>query len=84
MIDFGMSKFSNGGKINLSTYCGTIEYMAPEVISGSPYGNKCDIWSVGVMTYLMLAGVLPFLGKDEIEMSKKIISCNYNPHPIIE
>jgi len=32
MIDFGMSKFSNGGKINLSTYCGTITFMAPEVV----------------------------------------------------
>ena len=82
MIDFGMSKFSNGGKINLSTYCGTIEYMAPEVIQGQNYGSKCDIWSVGVMTYSMLCGVLPFVGKDEIDMSNKINSCNYKPHPV--
>ena len=82
MIDFGMSKFSNGGKINLQTYCGTIEYMAPEVIQGVNYGSKCDIWSVGVMTYSMLSGTLPFTGKDEIDMSRKINKCAYSFTPI--
>ena len=65
MIDFGMSKFSKGGKVNLSTYCGTINFMAPEVVNGDTYDSECDLWSVGVIAFYMLAGEMPFLGKDE-------------------
>ena len=43
--------------------CGTPEYCAPEVISG-PYNLSCDMWSLGVLAYVMLSGYMPFKGKD--------------------
>jgi serine/threonine protein kinase len=66
LIDFGMSKFTKDDTktINLNTFCGTLDFMAPEVISGKGYNNKCDLWSIGVIAYNMLAGFTPFIGKD--------------------
>mmetsp|Transcript_39304 Transcript_39304/g.60029 ORF Transcript_39304/g.60029 Transcript_39304/m.60029 type:complete len:212 (+) Transcript_39304:705-1340(+) len=80
LIDFGMSKFTKKGnkKINLNTYCGTIDFIAPEVFEGTSYNLSCDIWSIGVIAYFMLAGKPPFIGKDEQQIQQKIITCNYN------
>lgn len=58
-IDFGLSKkFSGKGNL-MKTVVGTPFYMAPEVIDG-PYNHKCDIWSLGVLMYVILSGYLPF------------------------
>ena len=58
-IDFGLSKkFSDHSK-SLKTVVGTPFYMAPEVIE-SKYNEKCDIWSLGVLMYVLLSGYLPF------------------------
>ena len=80
LIDFGMSKFTKKGnkKINLSTYCGTIDFIAPEVFEGTGYDQSCDIWSIGVIAYFMLSGTPPFLGKDERQIQSNIITCNYS------
>ena len=79
LIDFGMSKFTHHGdsKINLTTYAGTLDFMAPEILEGLDYDLTCDIWSMGVITYFLLAGFPPFMGKDETELVRKIISNNY-------
>lgn len=37
-------------------------FMAPEIINGFPYSNKCDIWSLGIILYLIIYGQLPFYG----------------------
>jgi calcium/calmodulin-dependent serine protein kinase len=42
---------------------GTIQYMSPEVVRKEYYGRPCDVWGVGVLLYVLLTGVLPFLGK---------------------
>lgn len=72
LIDFAISvKFEKDTKLKEKT--GTILYIAPEVISGS-YNEKCDIWSCGVLLYMMLCGQPPFNGatrKDVIFKIKK-------------
>jgi len=52
---------------------GTAFYVAPEVIQ-CQYNEKCDIWSIGVIMYSLLAGFLPFNGKNESETLNKIRS----------
>jgi calcium-dependent protein kinase len=50
---------------------GTAYYVAPEVLT-SEYTEKCDMWSIGVILYTMLAGVPPFKGENELEIVKNV------------
>ena len=71
LIDFGLSrKYSKNEKMH--TILGTPYYVAPEVLKGD-YDEKCDIWSIGAMTYLMLCGDPPFTGESNNEIFKKIM-----------
>lgn len=49
---------------NRFTQCGTPEFVAPEVMAATGYSEACDIWSLGVMMYIMLCGYLPFNGSN--------------------
>ena len=60
MIDFGSSLFFDPNS-KLKEKLGTPYYIAPEVID-SNYDSKCDIWSIGVLTYILLCGYPPFNG----------------------
>jgi serine/threonine protein kinase len=76
VADFGLAKVLEGGKGSMQTVCGSPAYMAPEISSGDgDYTAAVDLWSIGVMMYLMLSGSLPFTGKDALESMK---AENYN------
>ena len=71
LIDFGLSrKVFNDEKMH--TILGTPYYVAPEVLQGE-YDEKCDIWSIGALTYIMLCGDPPFKGNSNHEIFNKIL-----------
>jgi len=81
VTDFGLSKDFGGGS-RLQTSCGTPDYVAPEVLSGSPYDNSVDIWSTGVISYILLCGFPPFYGKTDQQVFDKILRVDYSfPSP---
>jgi serine/threonine protein kinase len=72
LVDFGLSKIVGPNQKCTEPY-GTLTYCAPEIILDKPYLKTVDSWSLGVMTYLMLSGSLPFSGKDEHEIAKNVV-----------
>ncbi|GMF13310.1 unnamed protein product [Phytophthora lilii] len=62
LADFGFAKKAaiQNGDAGLSTACGTPGYVAPEILMSKPYGKEVDIWSIGVITYILLCGYPPF------------------------
>ena len=75
IIDFGTAKLKQ--KSNEKTVIGTLIYMAPEVIKQN-YNNKCDLWSIGVILYILITGDIPFEGKTEEEITTAILKGKYN------
>ena len=59
LIDFGLSTIISSSESTLDSY-GTITYMSPEIIKKEKYNNKADIWSFGVVVYILLKKRLPF------------------------
>ena len=55
-----------------TTFCGTLDYMAPEIITQKPYDLKVDIWCLGVLLFELLMGFPPFLGKSNDEKCNNI------------
>jgi serine/threonine protein kinase len=85
IADFGLSKSFDDGKA-LTTSCGTPEYVAPEVITAEgSYDKSVDMWSVGVIVYVLLCGFSPFGGgpnNDPSTLFDKIIKAEYDfPDP---
>lgn len=80
LADFGFARYSvdsQGNRITSDTYCGSVSYAAPEILRGLPYYPKVsDMWSVGVILYVMLNKSMPFDDQNvrrlyEQQMSKK-------------
>lgn len=71
LIDFGTSKRFHDGDV-FSIPLGTCYYIAPEVIRRK-YDSKADIWSCGIILYIMLAGYPPFNGNKDLEIFKAIL-----------
>ncbi|CAI2385645.1 unnamed protein product [Moneuplotes crassus] len=74
IIDFGLSAFYSE-QVNLSTKVGTPYYVAPEVLDKC-YGKECDLWSIGVITYVLLTGCPPFQAKTLPELFSRIRNCS--------
>lgn len=76
IVDFGLAKVIKSKK-KLRDVAGTPLYIAPEILNKVNYNEKCDIWSLGVLTYIMLCGVPPFWGKTKEILFEKIKNCNF-------
>ncbi|ETW10417.1 CAMK/CAMK1 protein kinase [Aphanomyces invadans] len=85
IADFGLAKQDSKDN-NLTSSCGTPEYIAPEVARNvmmkdhQLYGKAVDIWSIGVITYVMLCGYTPFHANSQVQLFKKIMKGQYQFH----
>jgi serine/threonine protein kinase len=73
-MDFGLSKILGPLEKVVDGY-GTLSFVAPEVLIRQPYNKQIDIWSIGVIMYYMLSGILPFDDEDDNEevIAKKTV-----------
>ncbi|XP_031583580.1 death-associated protein kinase 2 [Oreochromis aureus] len=76
LIDFGLAHMFHPGEEYKST-SGTPQYIAPEVISCQPLSTAADMWSIGVITYILLSGLSPFQGDTDEETLGNVIAMKY-------
>lgn len=74
LTDFGLCKEGFIGKVTTSTFCGTPEYLAPEILRKEPYDITVDWWCLGAVLYEMLFGLPPFYSKQQNEMYDNILN----------
>ncbi|EGG23482.1 myosin light chain kinase [Cavenderia fasciculata] len=77
IADFGLSKIV-GQQMMMQTACGTPSYVAPEVLNATGYDKEVDMWSVGVITYILLCGFPPFYGDTIPEIFEFIMEANFD------
>ncbi|KAM4711372.1 striated muscle preferentially expressed protein kinase [Anableps anableps] len=83
IVDFGSAQSFN--PLNLEPQgsgAGTLEYMAPEMVKGEVIGPPADIWTVGVVAFIMLSGRLPFEDKDPRQVESKILMAKFDPNKL--
>jgi serine/threonine protein kinase len=79
IADFGFAKrITDLGAREVA--CGTPGYVAPEILRGDPYGPEVDVWSLGVIIYVLLVGYPPFYDDDQRKLFKKIKEARYYFH----
>uniref|UniRef100_A0A3Q3FFC4 Striated muscle enriched protein kinase a n=1 Tax=Labrus bergylta TaxID=56723 RepID=A0A3Q3FFC4_9LABR len=80
IVDFGSAQSFNPLSLKQrESGAGTLEYMAPEMVKGEVVGPPADIWSVGVVTHIMLGGRSPFEDKDPVQVESKILMAKFDP-----
>jgi len=78
LIDFGLARRLHcNGITNLHSKAGTPCYMAPEVLKGT-YDEKCDMWALGVLLYVLVSGYLPFQGSNKQFIYKRIMNASFH------
>uniref|UniRef100_UPI00398EF6DA death-associated protein kinase 1 isoform X4 n=1 Tax=Pristiophorus japonicus TaxID=55135 RepID=UPI00398EF6DA len=76
LIDFGLAHEINFGN-EFKNIFGTPEFVAPEIVNYEPLGLEADMWSIGVITYILLSGASPFLGDSKLETLANVSAVNY-------
>ena len=79
LADFGFA-IQTDGYVSLKTQCGTPGYVAPEILSTQLYGRSVDMWSIGVITYILLGGYPPFHDDNQKALFKKIKAGDFEFH----
>ncbi|OQR87296.1 calcium/calmodulin-dependent protein kinase [Thraustotheca clavata] len=85
IADFGLAK-QDAMENNMISSCGTPEYIAPEIARNvfskekTPYGKAVDIWSIGVITYVLLCGYTPFHANNQVQLFRKILKGHVEYH----
>lgn len=79
IADFGFAKVVKSPK-SLKTQCGTPGYVAPEILTGTPYDESADMWSVGVILYILLGGYPPFIDDNQRKLFRRIRKGQYEFH----
>lgn len=75
LVDFGSAEFFGTGEL-MSGIVGTPYYVAPEIVAGRDYNEKVDVWSAGVILYIMLAGIPPFYGESAKDIFEAVLRAN--------
>jgi len=76
VADFGLSK--NFSEDKLQTSCGSPTYVAPEVLNSDSYDKSVDMWSIGVIIYILLSGYPPFYGDTQPELFRRIMAAQFD------
>ena len=77
LIDFGLAtKLDPNEVVKIST--GTAEFAAPEIVEREPVGFYTDMWAVGVLAYVLLSGLSPFAGDNDVETLKHVKACDWD------
>ncbi|KAJ8406625.1 hypothetical protein AAFF_G00301990 [Aldrovandia affinis] len=79
ITDFGLaSTRKKGNECLMKTTCGTPEYIAPEILVRKPYTNAVDMWALGVISYILLSGTMPFEDDNRTRLYRQILKGKYS------
>ncbi|XP_067905645.1 serine/threonine-protein kinase H1 homolog isoform X1 [Heterodontus francisci] len=79
ITDFGLaSTRKKGDDCLMKTTCGTPEYIAPEILVRKPYTNSVDMWALGVVSYILLSGTMPFEDDNRTRLYRQILKGKYS------
>jgi len=83
LTDFGLCKEAIDEGVVTHTFCGTIEYMAPEILTRTGHAKAVDWWSLGALMFDMLTGAPPFTAENRKKTIEKILKCKLNLPPYL-